>query len=94
MLGRIPPRLLGGEIPLEAERAREGIAAAGRAPRPGPSRAAEGILEIAAWNQANAIQQVSVKRGLDLRDYMLVAFGGSGPLLAGASWICCICAPR
>ena len=26
---------------------------------------------------------MSVKRGLDLRDYMLVAFGGSGPLLAG-----------
>src|SRR2546427_37937 len=40
-------------------------------------------LEIAAWNQANAIQQVSVKRGLDPRDYTLVAFGGSGPLLAG-----------
>src|SRR5262249_56619532 len=48
-----------------------------------PARAAEGMLEIAAWNQANAIQQVSVKRGLDPRDYTLVAFGGSGPLLAG-----------
>jgi len=83
VLGRIPPRLLGGEIRLEVERAREGIAALAERLGLGPSRAAEGILEIAAWNQANAIQQVSVKRGLDPRDYTLVAFGGSGPLLAG-----------
>jgi N-methylhydantoinase A len=83
VLGRIPPRLLGGEIPLSVERAREGIAGLAARLRLDPVRAAEGILEIAAWNQANAIQQVSVKRGLDPRDYTLVAFGGSGPLLAG-----------
>jgi N-methylhydantoinase A len=83
LLGRIPPRLLGGEIPLEIERAQNGIAALAAHLGLEPARAAEGILEIAAWNQANAIQQVSVKRGLDPRDYTLVAFGGSGPLLAG-----------
>jgi N-methylhydantoinase A len=83
LLGRIPPRLLGGEIPLSVERAREGIAVLAARLGLEPARAAEGILEIAAWNQANAIQQVSVKRGLDPRDYTLVAFGGSGPLLAG-----------
>jgi N-methylhydantoinase A len=47
-----------------------------------PERTATGILEISAWNQANAIRQITVKRGLDVRDYPLVAFGGSGPLLA------------
>jgi len=83
LLGRIPPRLLGGEIPLDVERARNGVTALGARLGLGPARAAEGVLEIAAWNQANAIQQVSVKRGLDPRDYTLVAFGGSGPLLAG-----------
>src|SRR5207249_5103312 len=83
LLGRIPPRLLGGEIPLSVERAREGIAALAARLGLEPARAADGVLEIAAWNQANAIQQVSVKRGLDPRDYTLVAFGGSGPLLAG-----------
>src|SRR5262245_11020403 len=83
LLGRIPPRLLGGEISLVVERAHEGLAALGARLGLDPARAAEGILEIAAWNQANAIQQVSVKRGLDPRDYTLVAFGGSGPLLAG-----------
>ena len=83
LLGRIPPRLLGGEIQLDVERAQKGIAALAAHLGLEPAHAAEGILEIAAWNQANAIQQVSVKRGLDPRDYTLVAFGGSGPLLAG-----------
>jgi N-methylhydantoinase A len=40
------------------------------------------VLEIAAWNQANAIRQVTVKRGLDVRDFDVCAFGGSGPLAA------------
>ena len=83
LLGRIPPHLLGGEIPLVRALAEEGIAEVGARLGLDLARAAEGILEIAAWNQANAIRQVSVKRGLDPRDYTLVAFGGSGPLLAG-----------
>jgi N-methylhydantoinase A len=83
LLGRIPPHLLGGEMPLEAERAREGIDALAATLGLDRERAAAGILEIAAWSQANAVRQVTVKRGLDVRDYVLVAFGGSGPLQAG-----------
>jgi N-methylhydantoinase A len=81
-LGRIPPHLLGGEIPLDVGAARAGVE--GLAARLGltPERTAAGILEISAFNQANAIRQVTVKRGLDVRDYPMVAFGGSGPLLA------------
>ncbi len=48
----------------------------------GLERCAVGILEISAWNQANALRQVTVKRGLDIRDFTLVSFGGSGSLLA------------
>ncbi|MEW2358846.1 hydantoinase/oxoprolinase family protein [Spirillospora sp. NPDC029432] len=81
VLGRIPPHLLGGEIPLDVDAARTGLAAlAGRLGLT-LERAATGILEISAWNQANAIRQITVERGLDVRDYPLVAFGGSGPLL-------------
>ena len=82
-LGRIPPHLLGGEIPLVPEAAERGLTRLGGALGLDPLRTAEGILEITAWNQANAIRQVSVRRGLDPRDYTLVAFGGAGPLLAG-----------
>ena len=46
-----------------------------------PEAAAAGVLEISAWNQANALRQVTVKRGLDVRDFTLVTFGGSGSLL-------------
>ena len=43
--------------------------------------AATGVLEISAWNQANALRQVTVQRGLDVRDFTLTTFGGSGSLL-------------
>jgi N-methylhydantoinase A len=83
VLGRIPTHLLGGEIPLNPGAAAIGLTQLGARLGLTPARLAEGILEIAAWNQANAIRQVSVKRGIDPRDYTLVPFGGSGPLLAG-----------
>ncbi|GAA2886833.1 hydantoinase/oxoprolinase family protein [Streptosporangium fragile] len=80
-LGRVPPHLLGGEIPLDAHAAREGIEALAGKLGLTPERTAAGILEISAFNQSNAIRQITVKRGLDVRDFPMVAFGGSGPLL-------------
>jgi N-methylhydantoinase A len=82
VLGRIPPHLLGGEIPLDVDAARHGIEVLAQRLGLDPIRCATGILEISAWNQANALRQVSVKRGLDVRDFMLTTFGGSGSLLA------------
>jgi N-methylhydantoinase A len=81
VLGRIPPHLLGGEVPLGVAAARAGLASlAGRLGLP-VADCATGILEISAWNQANAVRQITVKRGLDVRDFTLVTFGGSGSLL-------------
>ena len=40
------------------------------------------MLEISAWNQANALRRITTRRGLDVRDFPLVTFGGSGSLLA------------
>jgi N-methylhydantoinase A len=82
LLGRIPPHLLGGEIPLDVDAARAGIAELAQRLGLGLQECALGILEISAWNQANALRQISVKRGLDVRDFTLVTFGGSGSLLA------------
>jgi N-methylhydantoinase A len=81
VLGRIPPHLLGGEIPLDIDAAREALA--GLAARVGLTveQCAVGVLEISAWNQANALRQVTVSRGLDVRDFTLTTFGGSGSLL-------------
>jgi N-methylhydantoinase A len=81
-LGRIPPRLLGGEIPLSTENAAAGLRQLGGRLGLSLERTATGILEISAWNQANALRQVTVARGLDVRDFTLTTFGGSGSLLA------------
>lgn len=83
LLGRLPPALLGGELPLDVERARWGLERLAGRLDIDAVRLAAGILEIADWNQVNAIRQVTVKKGLDPRDYVIVAFGGSGPLQAG-----------
>ena len=81
MLGRIPAHLLGGEIGLDAESARKGVIELAAKLNLTPEECASGVLEISAWNQANALRQITVKRGLDVRDFTLTTFGGSGSLL-------------
>ncbi len=81
LLGRIPPHLLGGEIPLSVPAARAGLAELAGELGLELETCATGILEISAWNQANAIRQVTVARGLDVRRFLLTTFGGSGSLL-------------
>lgn len=82
VLGRIPPHLLGGEIGLDSTAARRVLEKLAERLGVTVERCAAGILEISAWNQANALRQVTVKRGLDVRDFPMVTFGGSGSLLA------------
>jgi 5-oxoprolinase (ATP-hydrolysing) len=46
--------------------------------RPSPEQVAEGFIQIAVGNMANAIKQISVQRGHDVTDYALTSFGGAG----------------
>ncbi len=46
--------------------------------RRSPEQVAEGFLQIAVENMANAIKKVSVQRGYDVTDYALCCFGGAG----------------
>ncbi|MGJ9416390.1 hydantoinase B/oxoprolinase family protein [Massilia sp. CMS3.1] len=39
---------------------------------------AEGFIQIAVGNMANAIKQISVQRGHDVTEYALTSFGGAG----------------
>jgi N-methylhydantoinase A len=80
VLGRIPPHLLGGEVPLDPAAASAGLEALGSKLGMDLASVAAGVLEISAWNQANALRQVTVQRGLDVRDFVLATFGGSGSL--------------
>ncbi len=45
---------------------------------------AEAVFRIAVANMAEAIRTVTLRRGLDPRDYALFACGGAGPLVATA----------
>jgi N-methylhydantoinase A len=81
VLGRIPPHLLGGEIALDVERARRAIEERVARPLGLPlAAAAQGILDIVNNNMVGALRLVSVERGYDPRDFVLVPFGGAGPL--------------
>ncbi|TMK01082.1 MAG: hydantoinase/oxoprolinase family protein, partial [Alphaproteobacteria bacterium] len=81
VLGRIPSALIGGGVALDVSRSRAGlIALASRLPgRMSVEQLAHGIIEIANWNQANAIRQMTIQRGIDPRAFALLAFGGAGP---------------
>ncbi|MGX7679593.1 hydantoinase/oxoprolinase family protein [Jatrophihabitans sp. DSM 45814] len=81
VLGRIPAHLLGGEISLDAGAAAKGLAELSSTLGLSVAACAAGVLEISAWNQANALRQITIKRGLDVRDFTLATFGGSGSLL-------------
>jgi N-methylhydantoinase A len=81
VLGRIPPHLLAGEVPLDPAPAYAGLAALGTDLGLDAVATALGVLEISAWNQANALRQITVQRGLDVRDFALTTFGGSGSLM-------------
>ena len=81
VLGRIPSHLLGGEITLDVERARRAVEERVAQPLGLPlAAAAQGILDIVNNNMVGALRLVSVERGYDPRDFVLVPFGGAGPL--------------
>jgi N-methylhydantoinase A len=74
---------LGGKMRLDAGKARAAIE--GKVARPlalGVVEAAEGIVRIIDVKMEEAIKAISTMRGHDLRDFMLLAFGGAGPVHA------------
>ncbi|MGF6274896.1 5-oxoprolinase (ATP-hydrolyzing) [Massilia sp. UYP11] len=90
MLGKVQPNYFprlfgpGGDEALDAAAVRARFdemadrigAALGE--RPTPEAVAEGFIQIAVGNMANAIKQISVQRGHDVTDYALTSFGGAG----------------
>lgn len=85
VLGYLPEELAGG-----ARKLRKSASEAAIASRLGDklgldaTEAAYGIREVVNANMARAIRAVTVERGVDPRDFTLVAIGGSGPVHAAA----------
>ncbi|HHC07381.1 MAG TPA: hydantoinase/oxoprolinase family protein [Actinobacteria bacterium] len=85
VLGRIGPDLpLGGELVVDLANARGAIARLGAQIGLDELSTAFGILEVVEEHMASAIRTVSIDRGVDPRDAVLVAFGGAGGLHATA----------
>lgn len=79
-----PVALLGGKFKIDASLARRAIddVVAGPLGMTVP-QAAMGVFDIVNRNMANAISEISLERGYDPRDFILVAAGGQGPVHAG-----------
>jgi N-methylhydantoinase A len=86
LLGYISPDgLLGGRIRLDREAAHAAIEASVATPLGiSVDDAVAALLRLVNHNMANQLRMVSIGRGYDVRDFVLVAYGGSGPLHASA----------
>ena len=90
MLGKLQPSFFpsvfgpNGDQPIDAQIVDERFAAlaadieaaTGRAMS--PEAVAQGFIDIAVANMANAIKKISVQRGYDVTAYTLTTFGGAG----------------
>ena len=81
VLGRLDPaHFLGGDMELDVDAAHRVISTLAEELGMTLDDTAEGVLAIINANMANAISSRTVQKGLDPRDFSLVAFGGAGPL--------------
>ena len=85
MLGRINKNYFcGGDINADMESAKSALSKVGDKLGATAEEAARGIIRIANNNMVNALKLVSLNRGFDPRDFVLVAFGGGGGMHAVA----------
>ena len=83
VLGRLSPAgLLGGNMALDLDAARQSLESVSARLEFGVKKTAHGVLGIVVSNMVRAIRAISVERGHDPRQFALMAFGGAGPLHA------------
>ncbi|WP_187829503.1 hydantoinase/oxoprolinase family protein [Labrys sp. KNU-23] len=78
VLGYLNPEgLLGGKLPLDVAKAREAVARVAEPLGISIEQAAYGMFTIVNSGMVNGIRRVSVERGYDPRDFVLVGAGGA-----------------
>ena len=73
---------LGGEVVLQQELSEKSLAALGKKLGLDAQEAALGIVRVANAEMVRALRVISVERGLDPREFALLAFGGAGGMHA------------
>lgn len=85
VLGALPDGArLGGDVLLSRERAERALARLGERLGLDARETALGVARVADTEMVRALRVISVERGLDPREFALVAFGGAGGLHACA----------
>jgi len=83
LLGRLSPRQkLGRDVKLDRQLAMSAIENLGKRINLDWLDCAKGIIRVVEENMANAVKRVLISKSRDPRDYILVAFGGAGPMHA------------
>lgn len=83
LLGRIDPDwFAGGRLPLDRQAAETAMRGLGGELGLDVDRLAEGVCDVVNAKMAQAIRTLTVARGLDPKDFALVAVGGAGALHA------------
>jgi N-methylhydantoinase A len=80
VLGHITDTALSGGVTLDAAAAHRAVGALAHTLGAEPARVAAAMIDVADAAVARALRRVSVERGVDPRDCVLVPFGGGGPL--------------
>jgi len=85
VLGHLDPEIpLAGTVWLDPAAAREAVGRLGDSLGLGEKDCARGIVRVANAEMVRALRVMTVERGVDPRDFALLAFGGAGPLHAAA----------
>jgi N-methylhydantoinase A len=82
VLGRLPSNLLDGELGLSVEAARAAIERLARPAGMSVEAMAEGVIRVINASMIRQMRVITIERGIDPRDCVLVAFGGGGPVHA------------
>jgi N-methylhydantoinase A len=73
---------LGGEVVLRRDLSEKALGSLGKEVGLGAEETALGIVRVADAEMVRALRVISVERGLDPRDFALLAFGGAGGMHA------------
>jgi N-methylhydantoinase A len=83
VLGRLSPSsLLGGSMPIRKDLALRSIRRISRKLGLDQLAASRGIIRLVNNDMARALSMVTIERGRDPREFVMVAFGGAGPVHA------------
>lgn len=81
VLGRLPPdAFLGGDMPLETRASWDALGRLAAQTGQTTEQLALDIVAVANEHMAQALRAISIKRGADPRDHVLLSFGGAGGL--------------